>query len=80
MKPLLRLALCLVLLLPVVANAETTMTPMDDRGQPVVVKPWGSLTDRERLEQLRQLSTAHCFSYQRQEIRNGLPVCVENWR
>jgi hypothetical protein len=30
-----------------------------------LVQPWSSLSEEEKLDQLRALSTAHCFSYQR---------------
>ena len=53
-------------------------TPIDDRGQAVVVKPWDTLSDEERLDQLRSLNTARWFPYQRLEMRSGGPVCVEN--
>jgi hypothetical protein len=50
---------------------------MDDCGQTVVVRPWERLSDQEKLDQLRSLSTARCFPYQRLEQRSGGPVCVE---
>lgn len=59
------------------AHGETVMTPMDDRGQAVVERPWEWLTPDERLEQLRQLSTARCLPYQRLERRSTGLVCVE---
>jgi hypothetical protein len=42
-----------------------------------VVRPWEWLNDAEKIDQLRALSTAHCFGYQRLEMRSGKPVCVE---
>jgi hypothetical protein len=77
-----RLALIALALLAVAGpvQAEVTMTPTDDRGRAVVVKPWDSLTDEERIDQLRSLGTARCFPYQHLEQRSGGPVCVENRR
>ena len=53
------------------------MTPFDDRGRVVITRPWEWLSEDERLDQLRSLSTARCFPYQRLEMRSGGPVCVE---
>ena len=42
---------------------------MDDRGRVVITKPWDWLSEAEKIDQLRSLSTAHCYSYQRLEMR-----------
>ena len=70
----------MIALLPIAAQAEVTMTPFDDRGRVVIVKPWEMLSEEEKLDQLRSLSTARCFSYQGLEMRGGSPVCVEKER
>jgi hypothetical protein len=35
------------------------------------------LTPDEQIDQLRSISMARCFPYQRLEMRGGSPVCVE---
>jgi hypothetical protein len=76
--PVAAFAFCAIVSTP--AQAEVTMTPMDDRGRVVIVKPWEGMSEDEKIDQLRSLSTARCFPYQHLEQRSGGPVCVENRR
>lgn len=49
------------------------MTLFDDRGRVVIVKPWEWVSEDEKIDRLRSLSTARCFSYRRLEMRSGAP-------
>ena len=53
--PVAAFAFCAIVSTP--AQAEVTMTPMDDRGRVVIVKPWEGMSEDEKIDQLRSLST-----------------------
>jgi hypothetical protein len=75
------LALVLALAAAAPARGESAMDPLDDRGRVVSSTPGyhdgPSSTVKERLDQLRSLSTARCMSGWVLERRSTGLVCVE---